>query len=325
MTAQFLRGRGQLAIVTALVFSAGATSVWLSLAFRDDQTLGAGWTIAIGALYSAVAIAAIALGKRIHDASVLAVTAVLIGTIIAFGLGTTSDVFKVMDAAFLIAIAAFTTWFFRGTWPRIVLYAGFALYLIAVGILNHPARELTWAIATVLALAVAVTEVIAHLSGQLASAARHDLLTGALNRRGIEDAIGIELRRAARQPAAFICLDLDDFKAVNDTLGHVEGDRVLVEAVRSWRSRLRPYDILGRLGGDEFILILPGSTAEDAAGVLDRIRESSPVRFSAGITTARPDDSVSSLLSRADTRLYGNKNLRRTADGSDTAVDRLQN
>jgi diguanylate cyclase (GGDEF)-like protein len=313
-----------LAIVTTLVFAAGATSVWLSLAFRSDQILSRSWIIAIGLTYSVIAIGAFGSGRRLREGAVLAATAILIATIVIFGLGTSSAVIKVMDAAFLIAIAAFTTWFFHGLWPRVVLYSGFATYLTLVGIVGHPPRELTWAVATVLILAVTVTEVIAHLSSQLDRAARHDLLTGALNRRGLEEVIHGELRRAARQPGSFICLDLDDFKLVNDTLGHVEGDRVLVEAVQHWKTKLRPYDILGRLGGDEFIIVLPGSSAADAERVLSRIRATSPVRFSAGITTARHTDTVSTLLSRADTQLYGNKNLRRSADDGTAAGDKLQ-
>jgi diguanylate cyclase (GGDEF)-like protein len=101
-----------------------------------------------------------------------------------------------------------------------------------------------------------------------------DQLTGAPNRRAFLANAEAEVARARRhgRPLAVIALDVDHFKRVNDTWGHAAGDRVLVEVARQVMRTLRPGDELGRLGGEEFAVVLPESDAGQAAVVADRLR-----------------------------------------------------
>jgi diguanylate cyclase (GGDEF)-like protein len=106
-------------------------------------------------------------------------------------------------------------------------------------------------------------------------------------------------------------LDMDELKHVNDTRGHDAGDSLLVACAMAWEEALRGCDFLARIGGDEFALLLPGCEAEEAAAIIDRVREAcEDVRFSAGIATLCGSDSARTLLSRADEALY-----RAKADG----------
>lgn len=97
--------------------------------------------------------------------------------------------------------------------------------------------------------------------------ARYDPLTGVLNRRGLE----FELQRMPRLPTVVLELDLDDFKKINDRFGHNTGDAVLARVAKVLRRALRESDILARLGGEEFVIVMPGTQLEQSAGVCARV------------------------------------------------------
>ncbi len=106
--------------------------------------------------------------------------------------------------------------------------------------------------------------------------ATHDSLTGLLNRASILSALQSSLARAARekQPVSLLMADLDRFKQINDTWGHLTGDAVLFEAARRMKAAIRVYDSLGRYGGEEFLIVLPGCERHAARTQAERIRES---------------------------------------------------
>jgi diguanylate cyclase (GGDEF)-like protein/PAS domain S-box-containing protein len=118
-----------------------------------------------------------------------------------------------------------------------------------------------------------------HFEGQLQHLADHDAVTGLFNRRRFEEELERELVRAQRfgQPGAVLALDIDHFKLVNDTHGHAAGDELIGTVGEILRQRLRRSDVLGRMGGDEFAVILPGVGLEEAKEVgevlLEEIRE----------------------------------------------------
>jgi diguanylate cyclase (GGDEF)-like protein len=147
--------------------------------------------------------------------------------------------------------------------------------------------------------------------------ARTDDLTGVLNRRAIYQGLEAEFARAARDDAPFCIgmIDVDRFKSTNDTFGHAAGNTVLVEVARSIIAELRPYDVIGRVGGDEFLVVMPRTQGPAALAALARIRAA------ATTTTVRADDkdvphtvsiggavscdeSVDDLVGRADEALY---------------------
>lgn len=161
---------------------------------------------------------------------------------------------------------------------------------------------------------------LARANKALERLAARDELTGARNRRGILDLV----EEAARQheasgalPYAVALLDLDHFKSVNDAHGHLAGDEVLRSFVRVVAGELRAADRLGRYGGEEFLLCLPGVAEDgDALRLVERIRlrvaqhdwaalvPGLAVTVSVGVAVARPGERLSTLLSRADAALY---------------------
>ena len=142
-----------------------------------------------------------------------------------------------------------------------------------------------------------------------------DALTGLHNRRYFHETLAREVARAQRynRQLALIVFDLDDFKSVNDRVGHLAGDAVLAEAAERVRDAVRSADIACRVGGDEFAVILPESTLADADQLYRRIQaavSSRPISqvgklyLSAGVTELRPEDDAVTFFQRADEALY---------------------
>jgi len=155
---------------------------------------------------------------------------------------------------------------------------------------------------------------------QLREQATRDGLTGFFNRRMMDEMVPRELQRAARyhRDMSLAMLDVDGFKAVNDTLGHDEGDRLLQAFAGCIRKIARASDLLYRYGGDEFLLLLPETTCEQAEEILKRLDGAicpeltttlGRVTFSAGIASYVSDASAEDLVKLADDRLYQSKRL----------------
>jgi two-component system, cell cycle response regulator len=162
--------------------------------------------------------------------------------------------------------------------------------------------------------------------------ATHDGLTGLLNRSAILEVLHNELARAQResQPLSLLMVDLDHFKQVNDEFGHLAGDAVLREASSRMRAVVRRYDSVGRYGGEEFLVVLPGCDSAAAAAQAERLRLSlsaasfvfgtgtCPLTGSVGYvcSTDVPDGDAESLIRLADDALYAAKNLGRNRSAS---------
>lgn len=174
------------------------------------------------------------------------------------------------------------------------------------------------------------TSLDALLHDRIYRMATTDPGTGAFNRRYLQDILGREVQRARRgsHPLSAICLDLDHFKRVNDTHGHAAGDQVLVQCVQSVQACLRAGDVLCRVGGEEFTVLLPDTGLAAAAVLAERVRaavEAAPMRLapadsggalgpglrqtvSLGVAELRPGHADgAAMLAMADHHLYAAK------------------
>jgi diguanylate cyclase (GGDEF)-like protein len=157
--------------------------------------------------------------------------------------------------------------------------------------------------------------------GEARKLAETDALTGLYNQRYFHETLRREVQRAQRyeRNLALIVFDLDDFKAINDQIGHLAGDRVLSQASERLREAVRSVDVACRIGGDEFAVILPESSAVDADQLYRRVHnamrgtalgpEGHRLRVSAGIAELEHGDTAASLFERADGALYRAKDL----------------
>jgi diguanylate cyclase (GGDEF)-like protein len=161
--------------------------------------------------------------------------------------------------------------------------------------------------------------VVGRLLEDLRYRSRHDGLTGLLNRRAIEETLLAQVQRSRRNGESFavLMLDLDHFKTINDRYGHAAGDRALKHTAAALRAELREVDAIGRFGGEEFLVLMPGATVETALPVAERLRtalviapplfEGATLILSASIGIAQwrePAEEPSRLLMRADAALY---------------------
>ncbi|KRC03386.1 GGDEF domain-containing protein [Duganella sp. Root198D2] len=152
----------------------------------------------------------------------------------------------------------------------------------------------------------------------LSELVREDQLTGSLNRRGLDDVFERETARADRRgtPLCIAVLDLDDFKKLNDTMGHIAGDNALKHLVKVVKETLRSMDVIARFGGEEFLILLPETTIEAAEATMTRLQreltrhffmhenEKVLITFSAGVALRRPHEGQSDLVKRADEAMY---------------------
>lgn len=150
-------------------------------------------------------------------------------------------------------------------------------------------------------------------SRQLWTQSVKDPLTGAFNRRYMTEQLRGALERSHWVTASAVVVDVDEFKAVNDRLGHVSGDTVLVGIAALARRLSRDSDLLFRMGGDEFVLYLPGVTRAGAVSIAERLRAAvehsrlvpdTRVTISAGVAELQAGDDVEAWLHRADAALY---------------------
>jgi diguanylate cyclase (GGDEF)-like protein len=163
----------------------------------------------------------------------------------------------------------------------------------------------------------------ARLVDQLERRAAEDPLTGLANKRALQLACEAEISRAARESSwlALVVLDLDHFKQVNDRHGHPYGDHVLVAVAEALRTAVRGHDTLARFGGEEFVILLPGATADEACCVADRARTmiaevdlpEGRLSSSAGVVSTSGSTALGwdELFEAADRALYEAKRLGR--------------
>ncbi len=155
-------------------------------------------------------------------------------------------------------------------------------------------------------------------AGLMRALAVTDVLTGLPNRRALSDGLAAQLALAHRgtQALSVVLIDVDHFKGINDRHGHAAGDAVLAQLGVLLQSHVRASDRVGRWGGEEFLVIAPGTTEEAAVEVSERVRQAvaawpfahdERVTLSLGVAEAKPGDGIDSLLHRADRALYGAK------------------
>ena len=211
-------------------------------------------------------------------------------------------------AGILIAVLSALTWFAADTMAR-------------PGSLASPVPY--WNAAMKLGFLVAAAWILPALKKeweQEKESARTDYLTKAANKRTFETAAQVEIQRAQRynRPFSIVYLDVDKFKFVNDRYGHNAGDTLLRVAAQTIQSKIRSSDLVARVGGDEFALLLPETQSEAAQIVVRRLqrflldqaqKNEWPVTFSVGVATfLRPPDSVEEMIKKADALMYAAKN-----------------
>jgi diguanylate cyclase (GGDEF)-like protein len=245
------------------------------------------------------------------------------------------------DAAILYSWPALWVAYFFGTRETALLVAsigiahGVGLFLMPAGEGNVDRWFDVMVSATVIAAVVrALAARNRRLMSQLRAEARVDPLTGLLNRRGFEERFEAELARGRRDGGelAVVAVDVDRFKSINDQFGHDVGDRVLTWIAETIGRQTRASDLTARMGGDEFLIVLPATGVDAAADFADRLRaavaagsrqlpQDLEVSISAGVVAGPADPALSAAADRA---LYEAKARGRNSVAVDREVDLSQ-
>jgi diguanylate cyclase (GGDEF)-like protein len=301
------------AVLLAVLYTVCGGLCLLAAAFpmRADSPVGVLWTLGLIGTVGGLALRVLAARVTtwvLHAGVVLA--GGLLG-LLAWHSATAVGAVSLGPA--LIAIGLFAAHFFPLRLARIHV-ALLAVLATAGAIAAEPAVPALQWLTSVVTMAV-LAEVQGRLALSLHTAAGTDPLTGVANRRAWEAEAARNLARATRtgEPLTFAILDLDDFKEVNDRQGHGAGDALLRDLTAGWAGRLRRADLLGRYGGDEFVLCLPSTDERGAWEILEQLAGTHSFAWSAGVTAARPGDTLGTVLSRADADLYQKKRSGRTA------------
>jgi diguanylate cyclase (GGDEF)-like protein len=296
-----------LALVALLGGAALCVGVGVAFPMSDRAPVRLGAVMV--AIATAMAVLTWVAGSRLPRWVLLAetVVAVVLNSVLVARAATPGG--ALADAFAYLWLTGYAAIFFPRSWaPFAALVAtGFGAGLLAGELPRMMAPWLVLSLST-LTIAVVLSRISLLVQGRLGT----DGLTGVLNRTGLHEAAERVVRRRRRREEALAvaALDLDGFKEINDRSGHATGDRLLVEAADAWRGALRCHDVLARTGGDEFVLLMPGTSTDEAQAVLARLRAAHPVAWSAGITAWRADEPLEACLERADRRLYAAKNAR---------------
>jgi diguanylate cyclase (GGDEF)-like protein len=316
----------------AMFISAGVLGL-LSLTLPNAEDLVP--LVAVSTSLAAIALGAVAvlLRERLRPAGVYALSATAVGCISAFGIyghrEMTAD--SILPAiGFYLWLVLFAGYFFprRVVAPAIAVTAAAATFVVFAGGLDISLG--TWFVMlSAFCLAGFVVSFlrqrVTRLLSILARAARIDPLTGVLNRGGFEERFGQELERARRnaESVTLLVADIDRFKQINDRFGHVVGDEVLRQVADVLSECTRTPDVVARLGGEEFAVLLSRATQEEGVDVAHRIRDDmarmappacGPVAVTVSIGVATfPDhgECGDSLFRRADAAVYAAKDLGR--------------
>ncbi|MGQ7296603.1 putative bifunctional diguanylate cyclase/phosphodiesterase [Quadrisphaera sp. KR29] len=283
------------ATTALLVLTAVAVAVGVLLMVRGDRTPAPGFHV------------------------VVAAGSVLVGAAVVLSAGDTAA----MGVAAVFGLCGIgLLHFFEGR-PA-VLHGAFQVLALAVSLSwrgVHPG-----VVAAQVLVQVCLVVVVGRLVLRAADSVR-DSLTGLPNRRGFDELLDevTALARREQVTASLALLDVDHFKAVNDSGGHAAGDALLSRLAGAWAAALPPGHHLSRQGGDEFALLAPGSTAAELEALCARLRElTAPVGVSAGVAELGEGEGGASLVRRADTALYAAKaagrGCTRTADPGGEAL-----
>lgn len=227
--------------------------------------------------------------------------------------------FHVQAAAEMICITAamFLAMLIRAFRPTVQARWWVATLTVAVcgALILAPAPKSEFIYLIAVVGVVGASEIFGSLARNLADVASRDPLTGLRNRAGFEIAAAEQMRGLPRQaPVSMIVIDLDGFKQVNDTQGHIAGDELLQTLAQGWAAELRAGELIARMGGDEFVVLFAGATPAQALVRMADLRRTHLVGWSFGVAGMVAGGDAAQLYREADADLYRRRRERQLAE-----------
>lgn len=260
-------------------------------------------------------------GRRTNRTAAIVLMCVSATLVLALAIFSISEIRVINMGLFQYTFMIYLVWFGPMWFARLFSYSWLVLYCAIVAVRFGPE---TYALLVTLGLTSAMLgELVGRFRNRLEAASLTDPLCRIWNKRGFELILGRAIRVAQRAdaPLSVLYLDLDGFKQINDAHGHAEGDRVLRAFAAQVECGTRPEDTLARIGGDEFVLMLPATDVEQAVATATRLREAVEIcNWSFGAAQFRPGESIDEFIERADRVMLEEKAERRARAGR-AAID----
>ncbi len=206
-----------------------------------------------------------------------------------------------------ILAAQFSAYAFNQRAALVVTLSSCVAVTVGMAASSVPFVPITWGVLMVMTVLSSV--MLGYTTYWLRRHATTDDLTSTLSRGALMARLELELAEAerARAPLSVVAIDVDDFKNLNDTHGHLVGDEVLAALGAHWLAHLDRREAVGRTGGDEFLVLLPGRTGAQARAWVETVQPTSRTPWSAGVAQAGAGDDLRTLLDHADVALYAEK------------------
>lgn len=300
--------RATRARLLAVLYALGGLLCLLVVLVRPNPQARFGMLTALGTFGLVVAAGLLAFAPRAPTGLLsfgVAVYSVLIGVLATVSV-TAVGVLGLAPA--MIATAMYNGYF--ATRRDLSWQVGLGVAAFCVGAKVSGTSPLLMGIVPAVIVALAVSLILYRLTDRLRRTGSTDALTGALNRTWLMRIAERELGRGRAGRLSLLLLDLDHFKSVNDEQGHLAGDALLASVARALTAEIGQEGLLGRFGGDEFLVLLPGVAAGEVPHVRRRLELAHPVRWTAGAATSEPGEDLPSLLGRADADLIAAKRNR---------------
>ncbi len=305
--------QSELSIAVAAVFLAGCTFATLtSILFPPPELLSWPNPLVVAVATSLAVIVVAVRGHRMRRTTAAWLTGGFAVFLIATA-GAIQDINRATVGGMLIVCVVLVfAWFMPASLARAVGYTSLAAYGIVM-LLNYPGNGTILLVVSLCVLAVLLLEIFGRFKRALQRSSLTDHLCQVWNRGGFDLLLQKEIRVAGRSraPLSLLYLDLDGFKAINDAQGHLVGDEVLQEVSRSLKHSLRGADTVARIGGDEFVLILPATGFEEARALGVRLREEvTACEWTFGVAEYHAGETALQFTERSDIELLKRKRAR---------------
>ena len=298
----------------AMIYGVGGAMCWVAATFPISPEAPVVLARLIGGVCLIGAVLILRFGRRMTPRAfqVAAIAGTLTNSVLVSA--CTTNYGAALNSFAYLWIGIYAGQFFEQRAVRVQCAAIVVASGVALKISGLPGMGTAWLM--IAGSSVLAGEALARVNSRLRRQLTTDPLTGLLNRAGFAVASERVRALAARdeRPVSIALIDLDGFKRVNDLQGHAAGDELLGDLGRAWRSELRESEVLARMGGDEFALVMPGAAAAGADGALERLRTASAAEWSVGVVEWRRGETLDRAMARADAELYRAKRARRACE-----------
>lgn len=313
-----MRHQSDLSLALVAMFASGGMFALLTATVLPPER-PVEWYLAatVAGMALVIAVAVFLIGRRITLTYAAWLSSIYILLLVLLVVRASNLSRATVAGLMLVVVIVLFAWFMPVWYSRVVGYTALSVICIIL-VIRFPTNDGFLTVIAFFSLTILLTEVFGSFKRNLQRASLTDHLTGTWNRAGFERLLDTQIRTLQRtaDPLSIMYLDLDDFKSVNDALGHHSGDEVLRNTAAALTESVRASDSVARIGGDEFVVLLPGATASEVHTLAKRLKNEVQVSaWSYGIAEYEPGETAQEFVKRSDAEMMRMKRQRGSVSG----------